>query len=68
MDMGQSSHIVSGDFDLTMDELRVVAAYLHPIAQAGQVGHIRSLRPAADPLPGHTALSRADARRRECKS
>ena len=206
MDMAQSTHTVSGDFDLTMDELRVVAryvvrhaedvlsvfeqavpddprpraaidaawafinganrttlqrvtsldahraarsapseaarlaarsagdaasaAYLHPIAQAGQVGHIlrasasvarigeieaggdpaigdallersrqratpvlidvlrryppapsgsdrvaqlmgtldRSLRQPADPSPGHTARSRADARRRQCTS
>jgi hypothetical protein len=28
MDMAQSTHTVSGDFDLTMDELRVVARYV----------------------------------------
>ncbi|MFD7491201.1 putative immunity protein [Streptomyces sp. NPDC059832] len=28
MDMGQSKYTVSGDFDLTMDELRVVARYV----------------------------------------
>lgn len=115
MDMAQSTHTVSGDVDLTMDERRVVARYVvwhaedvlpffeqavpddsrpgaaigdalersrqcaapvlidvlrrYPPATRGsnRVAQLMSalddsLRRAAERSPGHTALSRADAR------
>jgi hypothetical protein len=49
MDMAQSTHIVSGDFDLTMDELRVVARYV--VQHAEDVLSVFEQAVSDDPRP-----------------
>jgi hypothetical protein len=60
MDMAQSTHTVSGDFDLTMDELRVVARYV--VRHAEDVLSVFEQAVPDDPRP-RAAIARCSSSR-----